>query len=531
MPQAHYLPYAATRRFAPLVLDYLAGKDALKDLYRFRPDRSGLRDAVQQRREYPIDRSTLVTVLREQYHHLSYKQQAVTAIGLLESENTFSVCTAHQPNLATGYLYFAYKILHAIKLAQDLKAQYPDLNFVPVYYMGSEDADLDELGTFRFAHKKFVWDANGQRGAVGRMSTDSLAPLLHELTSLFGPPGLNAETLTHLLHEAYLNHDTVGRATQHLVHELFGHYGLVVLDPDDARLKQSFVPIMEMDLLQHTSEGLVNDTVDALAASGYKAQAFPRPINLFYLRHDIRERIEEHSGRWQVLNTDLSFNREELLDELHQHPERFSPNVMLRPLYQETILPNVAFIGGGAEVSYWLQLKNLFAHHHVFYPAILLRQSVMWVDKSHLDLKAKTTLSYEALFASRDEAARSYVSAQKDWTLPAEHDQLEVLLSSLKEKAAAIDPTLSRSADAVLVRMQKQLKALEGKMLRALKKQEATSLDRIARLQESLFPNGGLAERVENFMPYYLEYGPAFFDWLLAAIDPLRAEFLILEAD
>jgi bacillithiol biosynthesis cysteine-adding enzyme BshC len=531
MPQPHYLPYAATQRFSPLVLDYLAGKDSLQNLYSFRPNATGLKEAIGARTKFRVDRRTLVTVLQEQYNHLPYKAEADTAIASLGDEITFTICTAHQPNLATGYLYFVYKILHAIKLARQLKADHPEYNFVPVYYMGSEDADLDELGTFRFEGKKYVWDAAGQTGAVGRMRTASLAPLLKELTSLFGPPGENAETLAHVLHEAYLSHDTISHATQYLVHELFGHYGLIVIDPDDARLKQSFIPVMEEDLLRHSAEQIVNATVDTLSSAGYKAQAFPRLINLFYLKDNLRERIEEHTGRWQVLNTDISWGKEELLHELHQHPVRFSPNVMLRPLYQETILPNIAFIGGGAEVAYWLQLKDLFAHHGVFYPAILLRQSVMWVSKTQLELKQKTTLSYEDLFLPRDEAARTYIAAHSQWTLPTEHDQLEVLLSSLREKATAIDPTLTRSADAVLARMQHQLEALEGKMLRAFKRKESTALNRIARLQDALFPGGGLAERVDNFMPYYLEHGPAFFDWLLEAMQPLRSEFLIVEAD
>lgn len=531
MARSYSLSYAATQRFSALVLDYLKGADSLQDLYRFRPDAAGLNAAIEARRSSaPIDRNTLVTVLRDQYAHLPLKEEADNAIALLASENTFTVCTAHQPNLATGYLYFVYKILHAIKLSRHLAAQYPQYSFVPVYYMGSEDADLEELGTFRFGTKKFVWDADGQTGAIGRMHTASLAPLLKELSSLFGPPGPLAEDLSHLLHEAYLHHDTIGRATQHLVHQLFGHYGLVVLDPDDARLKRSFIPVMEDDLLHHSAEPIVQRSVDALARSGYKAQAFPRPVNLFYLKDALRERIEAQSERWHVLNTDIVWTKEELLQELHNHPERFSPNVMLRPLYQETILPDVAFIGGGAEVAYWIQLRDLFDHYGVFYPAILLRQSVMWVSEGQQELKEKVKLSYDELFLPRDAAARAYISARAPWTLPTEHDQLEILLSSLREKARAIDPTLSRSADAVLARMQHQLESLEGKMLRALKRKEATALDRIARLQDMLFPGGGLAERVDNFMPYYLEHGPLFFDYLLEEMKPLRAQFLIVEA-
>jgi bacillithiol biosynthesis cysteine-adding enzyme BshC len=399
--------------------------------------------------------------------------------------------------------------------------------------MGSEDADLEELGTFRFGDRKFVWDAAGQTGAVGRMKTASLAPLLQQLSAVLGPPGEFARELELLLHEAYLKHENISRATQYLVHSLFGKYGLLVLDPDDARLKRCFLPVMEEDLLSHTAEHLVGDTNEVLVASGYKAQAQPRNINLFYLKDNMRERIEQTDDCWLVLNTDIQWDKATLLEELHEHPERFSPNVMLRPLYQETILPNVAFIGGGAEVAYWLQLRSLFQHHKVFYPTILLRQSVMWMSAEQKRLMSKTGLSHESVFLPKDEAVKAYLVGRMDggWQLPEEHDQLEVLLSTLREKATAIDPTLQRSADATLARMKHQLDALESKMLRAVKRKEHIAVSQIERLQQQLFPGGGLAERAENFMPYYLQHGPSFFEILLRCIRPLSAQFLIIESE
>lgn len=533
MPTAYHLPYAATRRFTSLVTDYLDGRPALAGLHVFRPDAAGLAQAIEARRDFPINRKTLTEVLHQQYRYLPQEVKVDEAIEALAGENTFTICTAHQPNLATGYLYFVYKILHAIKLAEQLKAAHPAYNFVPVYYMGSEDADLDELGTFRFGDRKFVWDAAGQTGAVGRMKTDSLAPIISELAALFGPPGEAATELAHLLHEAYLAYSNVAQATQFLVHRLFGKYGLVVLDPDHAALKRVFIPVMEADLLTHPAEKLVGASIVTLTGAGYKAQAHPRSINLFYLKDNLRERIELNGGHWEVLNTDIRWDRNALLEELHAHPGRFSPNVMLRPLYQESILPNVAFIGGGAEVAYWLELQALFAHHGVFYPAVLLRQSVMWISLRQKQLLQKTGLDYASLFAPKDEAARAYVEAHSgsEWHTTREHDRIEVMLSGLREKAEAVDPTLLRSADATLAKMKRHLETLEVKMLRALKRKEGAALEQLSRLQESLFPGGGLAERVENFMPYYLQYGSAFFDMILNAMEPLRSEFLIVEGE
>lgn len=533
MPKAHYLPYRATRRFSPLVLDYLDGADTLSAHYSFKPDAAGLAAAVEARRQYPVDRDTLAGVLYAQYRHLPYEKATEENIARLKEERTFTVCTAHQPNLGTGYLYFVYKILHAIKLAGDLNEAHPGCHFVPVYYMGSEDADLDELGTFRVGDKKFVWDAGGQTGAVGRMSTQTLMPLLRELFTLLGPPGPFLDALQVLLMQSYTGHTTIAQATQYLVHSLFGRYGLLVLDPDNAELKKAFIPVMEEDLLQQTTHSLVSKTIQELGDAHYKAQAHPREINLFYLKGDIRERIEQRGDIWHVLNTDISWCKDDLLAELHRSPEHFSPNVMLRPLYQETILPNVAFIGGGAEVAYWLQLCALFDHHSVFYPTVLLRQSVSWMSGAHVRLHDKTGLQLEDLFAPQDEAEKAYVVAhtEQDWQTGAERAILDDMAKTLYAKATAADPTLSRSAEASLKKMKHQLDVLEQKMLRAEKRRLETGLSQLAKLQQSLFPGGGLQERVDNFMPYYLQYERAFFDELLAAIEPLRNEFLVMQED
>lgn len=533
MAKITHIPYADTHHFSALVNDYLSGMPDLQSFYSYRPDAAGVAAAIAARKDFKTDRATLVTVLQRQYQHLPEEAAVTDNIARLANEQTFTVCTAHQPNLGTGYLYFVYKILHAVKLAQTLSAQYPELHFVPVYYIGSEDNDLDELGTFRYGGKKFVWDAAGQTGAVGRMETASLKPLLDELFTLLGPPGDNLDTLKELLRTAYLEHPTIAGATQYLVHRLFGRYGLIALDPDEAALKRSFIPVMEDDLLQHTANGIVEETVAALQKTGHRSQAFPRPVNLFYLKDNIRERIEHHGDHWQVLGTGIRWTKEALLNELQEHPEHFSPNVILRGMYQETILPNVAFIGGGAEVAYWLQLGSLFRHYNVFYPAILLRQSVLWINGRGAMLRKKLGLEEAALFMPEAALIKRFVKAHAthDCSTGFEQAGFTEILTGLKEKATAITPTLKASTEAVLTKIRYQLQVLEKKMLRAEKRNMSVQIEQLSRLKSMLFPNNGLQERVENFMEYYLEYGPGFFDALLGAIAPLKPAFLIMEEE
>jgi len=287
VPSGHkYLPYSDTGSFSRLVTDYLSADNKLNDFYQFAPNANGLKKAIEERAKFPVNRVVLVETLEKQYNHLDRHENVNRNLALLANENTFTVCTAHQPNLLTGYLYFIYKILHAIKLADVLKQENPDKHFVPVYYMGSEDNDLEELGTFRYEGQKYIWQGSGQTGAVGRMQTAGLQPLLHELFNKFGPPGSNRDELINMLTIAYLQHDTIAKATQYLVNELFGRFGLIVLDPDEAAFKQAIFPLLKDELLHQNAFDITNSQIEKLEVN-YKAQAHPRPINLFYLKDSL----------------------------------------------------------------------------------------------------------------------------------------------------------------------------------------------------------------------------------------------------
>ncbi len=525
-----YIPTGETGYFSKLVNDYSDRSPELAPFYNYTPDAAGIANAISERNAFPVDRERLVSALTRQYEGVTAPAEVLENIQLLLEETTYTITTAHQPNLMTGYLYFVYKILHAIKLAEYLNAQYRGKHFVPVYYMGSEDNDIEELGVFRFRGEKHVWGGNGQSGAVGRMDTAGLKSLLENVFRLFGPPGGDCDELQKILTTAYLRHKTIGKATQYLVNELFGRYGLVVLDPDDAALKAAFIPVMKDELLHSNALPVITAQTERLEAH-YKAQMYPREVNLFYLDSQVRERIERHGDKWVVLNTNITFTKEEILAELKAHPEKFSPNVALRGLFQETILPDVVFIGGGAEVAYWLQLKTLFAHYNVFFPVVMLRQSVLWIDTVQARLRQQSGLGIADIF--KDEAAlvKEYVTTHgsDDWHTSKEAAAMEHLFQTLKEKATALDPTLKSSSEAVLAKMKYQLSVLEKKMLRAEKKKLQVQLQRVTRLKSALFPNGSLQERTDNFMEYYLQYGRSFFDSIKDGIAPVDGKFLVIE--
>lgn len=523
-----FLDYSDTGYFSSLVLDYLQEDSKLKPFYTYSPRHPDVEKIIAARKAFPTDRGLLVEELNKTYTGIHMDKAVKQNLRLLAEENTFTVCTAHQPNLFTGYLYFIYKIVHAIKLAVYLKAQYPQYNFVPVYYMGSEDNDLEELGTIHLYGKTYRWQTD-QSGAVGRMRPENLESLIDEITKELGN-NEHIRDIKTLLQEAYLGHENIQTATLYLVNALFGRFGLVVLIADSPGFKKAFFPVMREELFEQSSSPIVKDTIEALSKD-YHAQAAPRDINLFYLADQLRERIVKEDEQWKVLNTDKTFNRQEIEQELQKHPERFSPNVILRGVLQETILPNLIFIGGGGELSYWMELKRLFSHFEVPFPLLLLRNSVLWVDEKSVKRLQKVGLQPADLFRDTEALISEFVkkNTHEELVLKEEYREIERLFAALAHKAANIDVTLKASVDAELTRTLRSIGKLEHKFLKAEKNKFGWQTELIRSVKSRLFPQNTLQERVENILPYYALYGPGFIDALYEHLDPLNRKFIIVQ--
>ena len=312
------VPYNQTNSFTKIVLDYIHSSDDLKPFYSFAPTIDGIKSAIEQKKNHKVNRVLLTKELKKQYA-TAPKTAAVTRnIDLLSEENTFTVCTAHQPNLFTGPLYFMYKILHTIKLAAFLNEKFPENNFVPVYYMGCEDADFAELNHTYVQGKKIEWNKK-QTGAVGRMLVDdTLIQLIDELNNQLYAEAHVKEVID-LLNRCYIKGKKIQDATFELVNELYGAFGLVVLIPDNANFKRQMQAVFSNDIFQQTSSSIVAKTSEALERN-YKVQANPREINLFYLKDNTRERILRKGDDFLIHNTELSFTKEEIEKELEDHP-------------------------------------------------------------------------------------------------------------------------------------------------------------------------------------------------------------------
>ncbi|MCF6133526.1 bacillithiol biosynthesis cysteine-adding enzyme BshC [Flavobacterium wongokense] len=523
------ISYQKSGYFAKLIVDYLDEKSELKTLYNRFPKLENFKAQIDEKTQnFPQqNRDVLVAALQNQYKGFEVSEATNNNISLLSDAKTFTITTGHQLNLFTGPLYFLYKIVSTINLCSTLKKEYPEYNFVPVYWMATEDHDFEEINYFNFKNIKIKWNAESH-GPVGRLSTSGLEEVAAVFASELGI-GQNADYLKKLFEETYLKHGNLADATRFLANELFGKKGLVILDGDDTDLKQLFAPYVKNELLNQTSFKKVSET-NSVIEKEYQIQVNPREINLFYIEDNLRERILFEDNLFKINNTKLAFSEKEIMELLENNPEKFSPNVILRPLYEEIILPNLCYIGGGGEISYWLQLKSNFEANRITFPILLIRNSVVLATEKQFQKADKLELSWADLFSNQQELFNNKTKEFSKFNLDFSEQKefLKQQFEKLQEIAKQTDKSFLGAVNAQQTKQIKGLDNLEKRLLKAEKRVHAEKLELILLLQNQLFPNQGLQERKANFSEFYLDASTTLIEKLLQQLDPLEPNFTIV---
>lgn len=522
------ISYQTSGYFSKLIQDYLDQKPELNSFYNHFPTLENFEKQIAEKQANFDDanRIPLVETLERQYQKIEISDSTKQNIAFLAHSNTFTVTTGHQLNLFSGPLYFLYKIISTINLTKELKSKYPTYNFVPVYWMATEDHDFEEINYFNFKGKKFRWNKEST-GPVGRLSTQGLAEFF-EIYSLELGSSTNANVLKKLFEEAYLKHEKLADATRFLADKLFANYGLVILDADDADLKRAFIPFVKEELEQQTSFKAVQETISKFG--DYTVQVNPREINLFYIEDDLRERIIFENDKYYVNNTKISFSKEEIFNLLESNPEKFSPNVIMRPLFQEIILPNLCYIGGGGEIAYWLELKSFFDAVNITFPMLLVRNSVLLNTEKQAKKADKLGLSWADLFTKPANLVNAITLKLSAFPidLTPQKETLEKQFEYLYELAQQTDKSFSGAVKAQEVKQKKGLENLEKRLLKAQKRKLDNELQRVTDLQCELFPNQSLQERQTNFSEFYLEKGEQLIPLLIQKLKPLENNFNII---
>lgn len=498
--------------FNPLVIDLLNEDEKLNG---FHTNTLSIQERISQRSNFTQEqRNALHSALTVQYNEL-YKQSTTNKehiteqLNTLLKPNTFTVTTGHQLCLMTGPLYFVYKIITAINYTEQLNAAHPHNHFVPVYWAATEDHDFEEINHFNLYNKKLETTADTQ-GAVGNIHLQNIPQLREQLISILGST-THATAIINLFDSVYTPTNTLAQATQLLVHELFAQYGLLIVDANNAALKQSMYTIFNNELTQNTAYKLSTKTIEALVQQGYKnIQVTPREINLFMMHNNKRERIIKTETNYTAGTSTYT------LTQLQNSTAQLSPNVILRPLYQEVILPNIAYVGGGGELAYWLELKSIFDYYNVPFPHLLLRHSALIMDNSAVEKLNGMQLSVTDLFENTDVITKKYIvlNTEKEFSTTMYQQQLEQIYNTINVELSTIDKSLAPVANAELKKSIDGLHALNSKVNKALKQQHANGITQVLKQKEKYFPADGLQERYENIFQYINKYGFEFIDEL-----------------
>lgn len=464
-------------------------------------------------------RKVLCDVLQEQHAVLPQSEQQQSNLKNLELKETFTVTTGHQLNLFTGPVFFIYKILQTIKLAEFLNGKFPSKNFVPLFWLASEDHDFEEINHFK-TEDHYYETKSKSGGAVGRIKVEDdffISQFEEEFKdSVFGTE------LILLLKRAYKKGNTLAEATRIIVNELFSDYGLLVLDGDDSRLKAEMKSVFKDELVNQNLFETTQETVQFLTDKYGKVQVNPREINLFYLS-ETRDRIAFEDDQFVIVDTVKSFSKEEILAELENHPERFSPNALMRPVYQETILPNIAYIGGNAEIMYWLELKNYFEKINLPFPILIPRNSMLMISEKTVSKTENLGLQINDFFKNFAVVTNNLLLKENEILplLDQQESQLKEQFQDLKSKAALTEKTFGNLVEAEQTRQLKSFGRMKKRLLRAEKIKQSEKLERLENIFQKIHPGNTWQERNYNFSVFYSDLG---HDWLHSCYQEIAVE-------
>jgi len=486
---------------------------------------------TERTRARRIPRDELAAILREQNQSYGCGPRTLGHIESMEREQACAVVTGQQAGLFSGPLYTIYKALTAIKLAERLSRNGPG-KCVPVFWLASDDHDLAEIDHIVLLDKDNRLEEVRCRMPSGKLKVPAsalvlppeIADCLRRLADLTQESEFKADIIA-ALSEAYRPGRGWVEAFARWMTRLFQSHGLIFIDASHPCLKEMGAEVFYREITEESAA-----TPPALVASqrlrdaGYEIQIHLHAgiLNIFYAER-ARRSVQWDGHAFEIKDPRETRSKEDLLALAKEKPFLFSPNVLLRSIYQDTLLPTVAYVGGPGEIAYFAQMKGVYEKFGLPMPVIYPRKSLTVVERKIDRILAKYHLEIPDLWGGADGIIRSLgesgvpKSLGEGLSLTASH--LEQDFEPLIQDVAAFEPTLKESALLARGKMVQQLQFLEKKIVRAAKKQNDIAVGQIRKAGDHLYPNGHLQERVFNIVPYLLKYGPAFVDKLAEAIN------------
>lgn len=520
--------------YSDLFFDFLENSPDVRPFYRlnFR-ENSAYEHIIREQQERVRDRAVLTAVLREQNQRFGATQRSFEHIAALENPSALAVVTGQQVGLFGGPFYTALKTLTMLKLAARLKEKYPLFAFVPVFWLEGEDHDFGEM------HHAEVLDTSGavarveylpggvlpdrNPGPVGELRFDaSINATLTAMQNALQPSEFTAELMDQL-RSCYSEGVTFNEAFARWINRLFPDDGIVFVSANNPSLKRLLSPLFLREIAEYPASSQIVIGQSAELEKTYHAQVKPKSVNLFLFHKGGRYPIEPRERDFSLRGTRHFLDPAALAAIASETPELLSPNVILRPLAQDTLLPTVAYVAGPSEIAYHAQLSPLYAHFGIPQPLLYPRASVTVVEERVQRVLEKYGLQLEELF--RDSSALTariveQISEVKvdelfQRTTKEIHAQLNELRFGLKE----LDPTLLGALENATSKIDINLGVLKEKSLAAQKRRNETAVRQIERAVGSVLPGGVLQERQVNGVYFLNKYGPDFMKWLAGEVE------------
>ena len=499
-------------------LDYLSGHSSLQPFYTY-----GLGEIdfaqIRDNKRFPAHhREVLVQVLEEQYGRLPEIAAVKQSLKALALPETHSLTTGHQLNIMGGPLYTPYKVLTVAKLARQLTEQDPAHPVVPVFWIHTEDHDFAEIN-------HYYADFGTKKTYPAPFATATGHHVLEASVEELIPPHFSE-----ILREAYSQGNTLAEATLRFAHDLYGPYGVLILDADHPSLKALFASVLERELFGSFSEAAVNSQSEALEKAGYPAQVHSREINLFWLDEQGRDRMLKVPEGFAIDGREGTLSEEFVKKTVAEQPERFSPNVILRPLYQETILPNLAYCGGWGELAYWMQLKGVFDEVDTAFPLLLPRFSATLFPEK--ELAEWLALDFEPADIRKELHALYRGFMPQVWdNNEFDHitEEVHAAIDRMVDYLGSMSDTLPRSAVALQVKNARFFKNMEKKIHRLVREQQPEPFEKIRRLKQAVNPDGYVQERILG-LASFPDHGPQdLVASIYEKLDPLSFEHTFIQ--
>ncbi|MFB0518190.1 MAG: bacillithiol biosynthesis cysteine-adding enzyme BshC [Acidobacteriota bacterium] len=490
-----------------------------------------------------LTRKELARILQEQNKKWGTEQKVLDNISLLEMKDTVAVVSGQQVGLLLNPLYTLYKALTAIKLAEELKKRFK-WRVVPIFWMEAEDHDLSEVNSLNLIDSqnrpiRLTLEGPFREGRtpVGKLHLgEQIELFLKRLNTLVPDTEFKPELWKKII-SFYQSEETFSSSFARLMTHLFRGYGLIIVDPSDERLKalarHLFTKVI--DNFAEFNDILANRNRELLQAG------YPLQVNLLDLPHNSCLFIKIEGEKYPLLNNNGGFSprgreeaysREELILLLEKSPEQFVPNVVLRPLFQDSLFPTIAYVAGPSEVAYFAQLQPLYPFFELPMPVIFPRGSFTVVEQKVKRVLDRFGLSFSHLLAGKEEVLKkilppSEVNPQED-PFPTVHQKIGAIVDELRTHLQQTDPTLVGALEKSRQKINYQINHLAGKYRQAGIQRHQTLLNQIEKVFNNLFPHNQLQERIINPFYYLFRYGEAFLRLIYKEINLNRFDYKLI---